>query len=145
MLGVEDGKYFQKIKKRGKQGMHLRHVFELAQIACREVEYPNIPAQTLVWGFREFKAPLGGDSNFNGTWAASLNLLGTAVGFSYEADGTTVDGYVRFADGTLILANAPVSGQQSTVAWSINDLNEFTGFWYDANGAEHGFVALAVR
>jgi hypothetical protein len=162
--------------------MHLRHVFELAQIACREVEYPNIPAQTLVWGclgfamadspqvnneestkagqlnggthgyvryangrFREFKAPLGGDSNFNGTWAASLNLLGTAVGFSYEADGTTVDGYVRFADGTLILANAPVSGQQSTVAWSINDLNEFTGFWYDANGAEHGFVALAVR
>jgi hypothetical protein len=113
MLGVEDGKYFQKnIKKRGKQGMHLRHVFELAQIACREVEYPNIPAQTLVWGFREFKAPLGGDSNFNGTWAASLNLLGTAVGFSYEADGTTVDGYVRFAD---------------------------------ANGAEDGFVALAVR
>jgi hypothetical protein len=77
--------------------------------------------------------------------AASLNLLGTAVGFSYEADGTTVDGYVRFADGILILANAPVSGQQSTVAWSINDLNEkFTGFWYDAQGAEHGFVALAA-
>jgi hypothetical protein len=45
----------------------------------------------------------------------------------------------------LILANAPVSGQQSTVAWAINDLNEFTGFWYDAQGAEHGFVALAVR
>ena len=36
-------------------------------------------------------------------------------------------------------------GQQSTVAWPINDLNEFTGFWYDAQGAEHGFVALAVR
>jgi len=95
--------------------------------------------------FREFKAPLGGDSNFTGTWAASLNLLGTAVGFSVEADGATVDGYVRFADGTLILANAPVSGQQSTFAWAINDVNEFTGYWYDANGAEHGFVALAVR
>ena len=24
-------------------------------------------------------------------------------------------------------------------------LNEFTGYWLDANGAEHGFVALAVR
>jgi hypothetical protein len=95
--------------------------------------------------FREFKAPLGGDSNFTGTWAASLNLLGTAVGFSVEADGATVDGYVRFANGTLFLANAPVSGQQSTFAWAINDVNEFTGYWYDANGAEHGFVALAVR
>lgn len=45
----------------------------------------------------------------------------------------------------LMLANAPVSDQQSTVAWAINDLNEFTGFWYDAQGAEHGFVALAIR
>jgi hypothetical protein len=94
--------------------------------------------------FAEFTAPGGGNSNFNGTWSASLNLLGTVVGFSYEPDGATVDGYVRFADGTLILANAPVAGQQSTIAWAINDLNQFTGFWYDANGAEHGFIALAV-
>src|SRR3984957_3203853 len=94
--------------------------------------------------FAEFTAPGGGNTNFNGTWSASLNLFGTVVGFSYEPDGTTVDGYVRFADGTLILADAPVAGQQSTYAWAINDLNEFTGFWYDASGAEHGFVALAV-
>lgn len=94
--------------------------------------------------FAEFTAPGGGNSDFNGTWAASLNLLGTVVGFSFEPDGATVDGYVRFADGTLILANAPVTGQQSTWAWAINDLNEFTGFWFDAQGAEHGFVALAV-
>jgi hypothetical protein len=94
--------------------------------------------------FVEFTAPGGGTDNFNGTWAASLNLLGTVVGFSYEPDGTTVDGYVRFADGTLILANAPVVGQQATYAWAINDLNEFTGVWVDSQGAEHGFVALAV-
>jgi len=94
--------------------------------------------------FAEFTAPGGGNSGFNGTWCTSLNLLGTAVGFSFEADGVTTDGYVRFADGTLILANAPVAGQQSTLAWAINDLNEFTGFWYDADGAEHGFVAVAV-
>jgi hypothetical protein len=94
--------------------------------------------------FAEFTAPGGGTSGFNGTWSASLNLLGTVVGFSYEPNGSTTDGYVRFADGTLILANAPVAGQQSTYAWAINDLNEFTGFWFDANGAEHGFVALAV-
>lgn len=93
--------------------------------------------------FAEFKAPGGGDSGFAGTWSYSLNLLGTVVGPSYEANGTT-DGYVRFADGTLVIANAPVPGQQATSPWAINDLNEFTGFWYDAQGNEHGFVALAV-
>jgi uncharacterized membrane protein len=94
--------------------------------------------------FAEFTAPGGGTSNFNGTWSASLNLLGTVVGYSVRPDGSTVDGYVRFADGELILANAPVTGQQSTVVWAINDFNEFTGYWFDATGAEHGFVALAV-
>jgi hypothetical protein len=95
--------------------------------------------------FAEFTAPGAGTSGFNGTWSASLNLLGTVVGYSIEPNGSTVDGYVRFADGKLILANAPVAGQQSTFAFAINDLNEFTGYWFDANGAEHGFVALAVR
>jgi hypothetical protein len=94
--------------------------------------------------FAEFTAPGGGTNNFNGTWAASINLLGTVVGVSVEPDGATVDGYVRFADGTLVLADAPVPGQQSTYAWAINDANEFTGYWFDANGAEHGFIALAV-
>jgi hypothetical protein len=65
------------------------------------------------------------------------------VGYSSKPNGT-VDGYVRFADGYLTLANAPVAGQQATFAWAINDLNEFTGFWYDAQGNEHGFVAVAV-
>jgi hypothetical protein len=94
--------------------------------------------------YAEFTAPGGGNSDFNGTWATSLNLLGTVVGYSVQPDGATVDGYVRFADGTLILADAPVTGQQSTGAWAINDFNEFTGFWVDAQGAEHGFVALAI-
>jgi hypothetical protein len=94
--------------------------------------------------FAEFTAPGGGNSNFNGTWGVSLNLLGTVVGYSFEPDGATTDGYVRFADGTLIIANAPVTGQLSTAAWAINDYNEFTGFWVDAQGNEHGFVAVAV-
>jgi probable HAF family extracellular repeat protein len=94
--------------------------------------------------FAEFTAPRGGTSNFNGTSSFSINLPGTVVGLSFEPDGSTIDGYVRFADGTLILANAPVAGQQSTGAWAINDLNQFTGFWVDAQGNEHGFVALAV-
>jgi uncharacterized membrane protein len=95
--------------------------------------------------FAEFTAPGGATDSFNGTWCASINLLGTVVGWSVEPDGVTTDGYVRFADGTLILTNAPVPGQQSTYAWAINDHNEFTGWWYDSNGAPHGFVAVAVR
>jgi len=94
--------------------------------------------------FAEFTAPGAGNSDFNGTWSASLNLLGTVVGFSVEPDGFTIDGYVRFANGTLILANAPVAGQLQTYAWAINDLNEFTGEWFDAQGNEHGFIAVAV-
>ena len=93
--------------------------------------------------FAEFTAPGAGNSNGNGTYSSSLNLRGTVVGFSFEQNGSA-DGYVRFAHGTLILANAPVAGQQSTFPYAINDLNEFTGYWYDANGAEHGFVAVAV-
>jgi hypothetical protein len=93
--------------------------------------------------FAEFTAPGGGNSNFNGTWSYSINLLGTVVGPSYEANGTT-DGYVRFADGTLIIANAPVPGQQATSPWAINDLDEFTGSWVDAQGNQHGFVAVAI-
>jgi uncharacterized membrane protein len=94
--------------------------------------------------FVEFTAPRGGSSGFAGTRGVSLNLLGTAVGYSWESNFTAADGYVRFADGTLILANAPVAGQQSTFAWAINGLNEFTGSWIDAQGNEHGFVAVAV-
>ena len=95
--------------------------------------------------FAEFTVPSAGTSGFNGTWSCSLNLLGTVVGYSYDGPGgATVDGYVRFADGTLILANAPEAGQQGTFPCAINDLNEFTGYWFDANGAQHGFVALAV-
>jgi hypothetical protein len=70
-------------------------------------------------------------------------LLGTVVGTSFEQNGAA-DDYVRFADGTLIMANAPVAGQQSLYALAINNLNQFTGVWFDAMGAEHGFVALAV-
>jgi hypothetical protein len=94
--------------------------------------------------FAEFTLPGAGKRNGNGTYSSSLNLLGTLIGFSWEPHGLTADGYVRFANGKLSLANAPVAGQQSTFPYAINDLNEFTGYWYDANGAEHGFVALAV-
>jgi hypothetical protein len=94
--------------------------------------------------FAQFTVPGAGKRNGKGTYSSSLNLLGTVIGFSIEPNGSTADGYVRFADGKLTLANAPVAGQQSTIPYAINDLNEFTGYWFDANGAEHGFVALAV-
>jgi hypothetical protein len=37
-----------------------------------------------------------------------------------------------------------VRGPAVNVRLGYQDGNEFTGFWYDASGAEHGFVALAV-
>jgi hypothetical protein len=88
--------------------------------------------------FAEFTVP-NGDS----TWSQSLNLLGTGVGFSFESTGA-VDGWVRFSDGTVITVDAPVAGQLGTAAVAINDYNEFTGGWTDAQGNQHGFVAVAV-
>jgi hypothetical protein len=89
-----------------------------------------------------FDAPSAVNDTFGGLGRA-LNLEGSFAG-TYADANYGVRGFVRFADGKLILANAPVAGQQSTVACAINDLNAFTGYWFDANGAEHGFVALAV-
>jgi hypothetical protein len=94
--------------------------------------------------FVEFGAPGAGTDFGTGTLPTSLNLLGTVVGFSYRPFFANTDGFVRFANGTLIVLDAPVSGQEGTYPYAVNDWNELTGFWYDASAHLHGFVAVAL-
>jgi hypothetical protein len=86
-----------------------------------------------------------GTSSGPGTVPASVNLLGTVVGSAYPNMLTLGDAFVRFADGTLVLFDAPVTGQQGTNALAVNSYNEFTGLWTDANFVGHGFLAVAVH
>ena len=93
--------------------------------------------------FVEFTVPGGGTSGAAGTYPASLNFWGTVIGWAFDPNFLST-GFVRFADGTLIKVNAPGIGNQGTFPYAINSFNEFTGYFYDANGAAHGFVALAI-
>jgi hypothetical protein len=90
-----------------------------------------------------FTLPGGGTNNSAGTYGASLNALGTIVGFSYDSNffGT---GLVRFGNGELASWDVPEAGNQGTIPFCINSWNVFTGTWYDANGTGHGFTALAI-
>jgi len=82
------------------------------------------------------------------TIAQAMSDAGTVVGFWFDGDGN-FHGFVRSREGAFTTVD-PAGDidaecyQQTTVAWAINDLNEFTGYWFDSNAAGHGFVALAV-
>lgn len=94
--------------------------------------------------FAEFLVPGSGSDFGTGTLPASLNLLGTAVGFSYRPFFANTDGWIRFANGKIVVLDAPVTGQEGTYPYAVNDWNELTGFWYDASAHLHGFVAVAL-
>jgi hypothetical protein len=80
-----------------------------------------------------------------GTFAASVNLLGTVVGTAFQSTLPDGEVFIRFADGALALFDVPVTGQQGTYAFAVNSFNELTGSWFDANFVGHGFFAVAVR
>jgi hypothetical protein len=80
------------------------------------------------------------------TVPASINGLGTVIG-SYSSPNLPSffpETFVRFANGTVVLFDAPESGQLGTEPFAINLFNEFTGYWLDANFVGHGFVSVAV-
>jgi hypothetical protein len=93
--------------------------------------------------FTEFMAT--GDATF--TVPVSINGLRTVVGSYFSPSlpfPILAEAFVRFANGTVVLFNAPEAGQLGTEPFAINSLNEFTGLWFDANFVGHGFVAAAV-
>ena len=93
--------------------------------------------------FTEFMA--AGDATF--TVPASINGLGTVAGSYFSPSfpfPIVAETFVRFANGTVVLFNAPEAGQLGTEPFAINSLNEFTGLWFDANFVGHGFIAVAV-
>jgi hypothetical protein len=93
--------------------------------------------------FTEFMAT--GDATFN--VPASINALGTVAGSYFSPSfpfPMLSEAFVRFADGTVVLFDAPVAGQLGTEPFAINSFNQFTGLWTDENFVGHGFVAVAV-
>jgi hypothetical protein len=129
--GLEPAGVRHHMLRRTKGSLIYRRTKNLIRLTLRTVNNTGVAASL---------GALGQALNLEGTFAG--NLLGTVVGTSFEQNGAA-DDYVRFADGTLIMAKAPVAGQR-LYALAINNLNQFTGVWFDAMGAEHGFVALAV-
>jgi hypothetical protein len=92
--------------------MHLRHVFELVQTACRERRISRASVDAIA------------------TW-----LSHRIIPFSCHRNGWPQLVYRENAQ--------QVSNQQSR-GLSMTSMSS-PGYWCDANGAQHGFVALAVR
>jgi hypothetical protein len=91
----------------------------------------------------EFAAPGAGTLSFTGTVPASINWLGTVVGSIQAGPPSLGDAFVRFANGTIVIFDVPVTGQVGTNACAVNGSDEFTGYWLDANFIGHGFIAAA--
>lgn len=81
---------------------------------------------------------------YNAVQLLSINDLGTVVGDETSFSALS-QGFARLADGTRVLVNAPVAGQQGTTPTAINNHNVITGNWLDVrNNVTHGFVATLV-
>jgi hypothetical protein len=72
-------------------------------------------------------------------WIASINSDGAITGY-YYGDGEYVGhGFLRDPDGTITTFDPP--GSTSTVPESINPARTITGYYFDATGFAHGFLA----
>jgi hypothetical protein len=66
------------------------------------------------------------------------------VNTTLNAINAPPEAFVRFANGAIVPFAAPEPGQLGTEPFAVNGVNEFTGYWVDANFNGHGFVALAL-
>ena len=98
------------------------------------------------------RSPTGGFEVFalppTAVWALagainSVNGFGTVVG-CYGFQNNRDRGYVRFPGGDLIAVVPPHPKHKGVCPLAINSVNVFTGYWLDAKGTAHGFVAEAI-
>jgi len=81
----------------------------------------------------DFDAPGARD-----TYAVSLNDSGIILG-QWTNSGFSYSGFLRDSSGNITEFSAPVSNT-GTYPDSINNSGRMTGYYYDLNGAVHGFV-----
>ena len=97
--------------------------------------------------FTTFDCPGAGTAPLQGTGGISINSAGTIAGFCVLAgSGNVAHGFVRAADGTITLFDAPGAGtgkNQGTFPISINTGGVITGMFSDTNSVYHGFVRAA--
>jgi uncharacterized membrane protein len=73
-----------------------------------------------------------------GTGASQINNEGEIAGAWYDAAGT--HGYVRSADGQFTIVDVP--GTSNSADYGINDRGDLCGYYSDASGVAHAYVAL---
>jgi hypothetical protein len=79
-----------------------------------------------------------GDCAFEGTFPASVNVLGAVVGTYYGEDGSP-HGFLREANGTIKQVDAP-GADNFTDIQVINDFGQMAGFVSDANLVNRGLL-----
>ena len=92
--------------------------------------------------FETFDSQGAGNGGNQGTFPQSINAAGSITGYSIDA-GLTYHGFVRMADGTMVMIDVPGAGsgaRQGTTPKSINRDGAVTGYYADSAGATRGFV-----
>lgn len=82
-----------------------------------------------------------GAAQYGGTVANGINNEGVVTGYYYDDSSGDFSGYI-WANGVFTTLNFP--GAMDTGITAIDDLGDLAGFYVDANGMFHGFVAYAV-
>jgi len=87
-----------------------------------------------------FDAPGGGSAPYQGSSATAINAVGIIAGNVLDTN-YVFHGFVRDLGGNFTTIDAPgAAGGGGTLPISINWAAMITGFYSDANNADHGFL-----
>ena len=85
--------------------------------------------------------PSSGSTSSSNSVAVGINPAGTVVGSAQPSASYAAVGYVKSAQGTVTFLQFP--GSPETYGSGINAAGTVAGFYFDQNGAQHGFVATS--
>ena len=93
-----------------------------------------------------FDVPGAGTGNLQGTFAGNMSMSGEVIAGSY-VDATGMNhGFLRAGSGAITKFDVPAAatgpGLGTATAWAqcVNAAGGMTGYYFDQNGAGHGYV-----